>query len=186
MKLLFIFLFIISSVLSYSQSKWKRSEPVLENKQTIFKSTQTFNLPTAEVVPKGDLVYGISHRFSGPISGGYSTFFGLDNAVLASRTYILPHSVLDGKTNTSSYATSPYKPGTACCYDHSHEQHYHLQPAGRGRDSRLERRYPGVSFLADLLRTADWRGGECQLPARGERVAECDERGAGGAGHPGD
>ena len=103
MKLLFIFLFIISSVLSYSQSKWKRSEPVLENKQTIFKSTQTFNLPTAEVVPKGDLVYGISHRFSGPISGGYSTFFGLDNG--AFMRMLLAYGVSDkfmvtlGRTN---------------------------------------------------------------------------------------
>ncbi len=104
MKILFIIIFVfILSIQSYSQSKWKRSEPILENKQTIFKSTQTFNLPTSEVIPKGDLVYGISHRFSGPVSGGYSTFFGLDNG--AFMRMLLAYGVTDklmltlGRTN---------------------------------------------------------------------------------------
>jgi hypothetical protein len=63
----------------FSQSTWKRSEPIEEKPFTIFKSTQAFNVHTAEVLPKSDLFYDISHRFNGSISDGYSTFFGLDN-----------------------------------------------------------------------------------------------------------
>lgn len=83
MKIIFtLFLFLISLNISFSQTKWKRSEPIVEVKKSIFKSTQAFNLHTAEILPSGDLFYGISHRFNGPVSDGYSTLFGLDNGAI--------------------------------------------------------------------------------------------------------
>lgn len=83
MKIIYtLFLLLISLNIAFSQTKWKRSEPIVEVKKSIFKSTQAFNLHTAEILPSGDLFYGISHRFSGPVSDGYSTLFGLDNRAI--------------------------------------------------------------------------------------------------------
>ena len=80
MKIIFILILsIITNTLVFSQSKWKRSEEIVELPTTIFKSSEALNMQTAELIPQNDLVYGISHRFSGPVSDGYSTFFGLDN-----------------------------------------------------------------------------------------------------------
>jgi len=78
---IYLFIILVSFSLNsiFAQSKWKRSEEIVEAPFTIFKSPQTLNLHTAEVLPRGDLFYGISHRFNGPVSDGYSTFFGLDN-----------------------------------------------------------------------------------------------------------
>lgn len=72
-----ITLLILLSSLSFSQSKWKRKAPT-KVKFTLFKSSQAFNLETAEVVPKGDLFYGISHRFNSPISTGFEDLYGMD------------------------------------------------------------------------------------------------------------
>jgi hypothetical protein len=58
-------------------AKWKKKKPT-KTQFTLMKSPQALNLQTAEVVPKGDLFYGISHRFNGPLSGGWSEFYGLD------------------------------------------------------------------------------------------------------------
>lgn len=90
MRLIITLLFIFSSGL-LSQSSWKRSEPIVEPPFTIFKSPQVLNLHTAEVLPTGDLFYGISHRFNGPVSDGYETFFGLDNG--ASMRMILAYGI---------------------------------------------------------------------------------------------
>lgn len=72
-------LLLIISILSAGvmSQKWKRTQKT-EAKVTLFKSSQVFNLESAEVVPKGDLFYGISHRFNSPISEGWSDFYGLD------------------------------------------------------------------------------------------------------------
>lgn len=77
MKLVII-VFLIALNL-FSQSTWKRTETIAEAPFNIFKSTQVYNVHTAEILPKGDLFYGISHRFNGPVADGYSTFFGMDN-----------------------------------------------------------------------------------------------------------
>lgn len=91
MKIFLLFFMFSTSI--FAQSKWKRTEPVVEVEKTIFKSTQAFNLHTAEVLPINDLFYGISHRFNGPISDGYSTFFGLDNGAMM--RMILAYGITD-------------------------------------------------------------------------------------------
>lgn len=76
------FLLLISlTLITFSQSKWKRSEPV-QTSFTLFKSSQVLNLHSAEGIPKGDLQYGISHRFNGPLSTGWSDFYGLDGGAV--------------------------------------------------------------------------------------------------------
>ena len=43
--------------------------------------TQSANLPTAETLRKGELLFEISHRFDRPFSSGSSTLWGLDGPV---------------------------------------------------------------------------------------------------------
>jgi hypothetical protein len=46
--------------------------------QEIFRSVQSANLPTAEVLPQGSWLFEISHRFSNAFSEGADALWGLD------------------------------------------------------------------------------------------------------------
>ena len=46
--------------------------------QEIFRSVQSANLPTAEVMPQGSWLFEISHRFSNAFSEGADALWGLD------------------------------------------------------------------------------------------------------------
>lgn len=77
--LLMIFAFSLSSI--YSQSKWKRQETV-EPPLQLFHSTEVFDLPTTETLQKGDIYFGMNHKFTTPISEGFSELFGFDGGVI--------------------------------------------------------------------------------------------------------
>lgn len=77
--LLLIFIPLTSA---FAQSKWKRKSEPKELPLRMFNSAEVLNLKTAETVPKGDIYYGISHRFNGNASGGMDNFFGLDNGAV--------------------------------------------------------------------------------------------------------
>lgn len=49
--------------------------------QTVFRSTQSANLPTAAMLDGGNWMFEISHRF-GPVSGGADDLWGIDGPVL--------------------------------------------------------------------------------------------------------
>ena len=49
--------------------------------QDVFHSTQSANLPTAEIYPQGSWLFEISHRFGTPISNGAQDLWGLDGPV---------------------------------------------------------------------------------------------------------
>lgn len=46
--------------------------------QTVFRSTQSANLPTAAMLPGGSWMFEISHRFDRPLSAGADEFWGVD------------------------------------------------------------------------------------------------------------
>lgn len=80
---IYLLLFIVLTGAVYPQTKWKK--PVVKDETfTLFKSPQALNLHTAEVVPKGDWFYGITHRFTGTFDAslqnyiGFGDFFGMD------------------------------------------------------------------------------------------------------------
>lgn len=50
--------------------------------QDVFHSTQSANLPTAEIYPSGSWLFEISHRFGTPISNGAKDLWGLDGPVV--------------------------------------------------------------------------------------------------------
>jgi hypothetical protein len=77
---LFVFMCFASVALSQSWSKKEReiSEPPLQ----LFHSTYAYALPTAETLSKGDYLYGISHRFTVPVSSGFDQLFGIDGPVI--------------------------------------------------------------------------------------------------------
>ncbi len=49
--------------------------------QTVFRSTQAANLPTAYMLRGGSVLFEISHRFDTPISAGSEAFWGIDGPV---------------------------------------------------------------------------------------------------------
>jgi len=61
--------------------RWQRSEGATEAPVVVFHSTQSANLPTAQTVGAGELLFEISHRFNPTISTGWDTFWGLDGSV---------------------------------------------------------------------------------------------------------
>jgi len=48
---------------------------------TIFRSTQAANLPTAETLQRGRVLFEISHRFEPAVADGVNTLWGLDGPV---------------------------------------------------------------------------------------------------------
>ncbi len=75
---------LIPSMLAGQERRgsWQRSEPTTEVPVTVFHSTQSANLPTAETLGKGELLFEISHRFSPSISEGADALWGLDGPVV--------------------------------------------------------------------------------------------------------
>ena len=56
--------------------------PAQAGAQAVFHSHEAANLPTAETLPSGALVFEISHRFDRAVSEGADAFWGLDGPVL--------------------------------------------------------------------------------------------------------
>jgi hypothetical protein len=83
MKTKILFLFLLSSILTFSQKdKDKESEDENDFDENIYASFFTLkivNLETTKTAKKGDLYFNISHRF-GSIKGGIDEFFGLDQS----------------------------------------------------------------------------------------------------------
>lgn len=57
------------------------AHPRITEAQSVFRSTQSANLPTAAQLNGGNWMFEISHRFT-PISGGADQFWGLDGPVI--------------------------------------------------------------------------------------------------------
>lgn len=61
---------------------WQRREPQVRVPVTVFHSTQSANLPTAETLRRGEWLFEISHRFVPAVSGGADVLWGLDGPVV--------------------------------------------------------------------------------------------------------
>lgn len=74
---------LLSATLFAQEEKveWKHTETTTETELHLFRSTQSVNLPTAEMLQKGDWKFEISHRFLPNIKTGIKTFYGLDGPV---------------------------------------------------------------------------------------------------------
>lgn len=83
MKIKFLaFALLLSAVTTaFSQSSWKRKETT-ETPLQLFASTEVFNLPTAETMQAGDIYFGISHKFTTPVTEGISELWGFDSPVI--------------------------------------------------------------------------------------------------------
>ncbi len=75
---LLIAIFIPSILVSQT---WQRKTEVKEPPLQLFQSTYAYALPTAETLKQGDYLYGISHRFTVPVSSGFEQLFGIDGPV---------------------------------------------------------------------------------------------------------
>lgn len=60
---------------------WQRQQSSLPP-ISVFHSTQSANLPTAETLDRGSWLFEISHRFQPPVSGGSDALWGLDGPVV--------------------------------------------------------------------------------------------------------
>ncbi|HSW31186.1 MAG TPA: DUF5777 family beta-barrel protein [Longimicrobiales bacterium] len=60
---------------------WQRQEPSLPP-ISVFHSTQSANLPTAETLGRGEWLFEISHRFQPAVSAGAAALWGLDGPVV--------------------------------------------------------------------------------------------------------
>lgn len=63
------------------QVRWQRGAPKADVGVHVFRSTQSFNLPTVETIQKGNWEFEISHRFLPAISSGRTGLLGLDGPV---------------------------------------------------------------------------------------------------------
>lgn len=61
--------------------RWERREAPTEAPITVFHSTQSANLATAETLRKGEWLFEISHRFVPAVSDGADALWGLDGPV---------------------------------------------------------------------------------------------------------
>ncbi len=61
--------------------QWQRTQSPTQPRLTIFHSTHAANLPTAETLERGELLFEISHRFEPAISDGEDALWGLDGPV---------------------------------------------------------------------------------------------------------
>ncbi|MCB0732113.1 MAG: hypothetical protein KDC88_13875 [Ignavibacteriae bacterium] len=75
---LLVFIYLLITVFSFAQPKWKQTESVKEVKLELFHGTQTANFPTTESLDEGSWMYEISHRFSTPINDGIDALYGFD------------------------------------------------------------------------------------------------------------
>ncbi|MDH5588480.1 MAG: DUF5777 family beta-barrel protein [Gemmatimonadota bacterium] len=62
-------------------ARWQRSGAPTEVPVTVFHSTQSANLPTAETLGRGEWLFEISHRFLPAVSDGAGALWGLDGPV---------------------------------------------------------------------------------------------------------
>lgn len=77
-----LFISFASSLLAQENISWKRSDEANQPEELhLFKSTQSFNLPTAETLQKGDFEFEISHRFIPSINTGIRRLYGIDGPV---------------------------------------------------------------------------------------------------------
>jgi len=77
------FLVILLGILPAQENKvrWQRSTETVHFLQ-LFHSIQAFHLPTAETMQKGDVQFELAHRFTMPVSSGWSGAYGLDGSVI--------------------------------------------------------------------------------------------------------
>lgn len=61
---------------------WQRRAEATRPPVTVFHSTQSANLPTAETLRRGEWLFEISHRFVPSVSGGADVLWGLDGPVV--------------------------------------------------------------------------------------------------------
>lgn len=61
--------------------RFERREQAAEIPVTVFHSTQAANLPTAETLAKGEVLFEISHRFLPAVSDGADALWGFDGPV---------------------------------------------------------------------------------------------------------
>ncbi len=82
--LLALSLMMVPTMLAQAQDRpvrWRRGEPGAQIPLTVFHSTQSVHLPTAETMQQGELQFEIWHRFLPPISSGVNGLWGLDGPV---------------------------------------------------------------------------------------------------------
>jgi len=93
-KLIYIFSLLLLTSLTYGQEGDKR----------IFKDTKIINLHSVETIKKGRLDFRIGHKFGdlAGAAGGWSTFYGLENAadVLIGFDYGITDNLLIGISRT--------------------------------------------------------------------------------------
>lgn len=77
-----LLLILASSFTALSQSSWQRQEEIVKPPLQLFHSTEVFDLPTAETLQKGDYYFGISHKFTTPVTEGISELYGFDGSVI--------------------------------------------------------------------------------------------------------
>lgn len=70
-----------SGLAAQSGPQWQRSQGATQPRLTVFHSTHGINLPTAETIGRGELLFEISHRFVPPISDGSDALWGFDGPV---------------------------------------------------------------------------------------------------------
>jgi len=58
--------------------RWQRRSAGVTPPLALFHSTQSFHLPTAEMLRSGEFEVVIAHRFGTPVADGLPTLFGLD------------------------------------------------------------------------------------------------------------
>jgi hypothetical protein len=79
--LLFLLLYCQVLPAQEKETKWHRTTTTEQYLQ-LFHSTTAFNLPTAETLQKGDMQFELAHRFTMPVSSGWSGAYGLDGTVI--------------------------------------------------------------------------------------------------------
>jgi hypothetical protein len=68
-------------LLGQDNPRWQRAQAPTQPRLTIFHSTQAANLPTAETLERGEVLFEISHRFEPAVSDGEDALWGLDGPV---------------------------------------------------------------------------------------------------------
>jgi hypothetical protein len=70
-----------STLAAQDAGSWSRGEPATAPPPVVFHSTMAANLPTAETLSRGELIFEISHRFEPAIAEAEDALFGLDGPV---------------------------------------------------------------------------------------------------------
>ncbi len=83
MKIISLILIVITfSTIAKAQPSWKADESHTKQSLNLFNSTSVFSLPTTETQSKGDIYFGIYHKFVLPVSNGVDDLFGIDGSVV--------------------------------------------------------------------------------------------------------